>query len=403
MKKKIIAIYIDNIERYHFFQKVGKAIEILGHEVRYLTPRLSIYGLLLAKRKNVHCLQYVSGAEDIATIDVMESIHVLANYQSADQAKKIYSSILQNITKIFHRHPADLIFIWNGSSTISMALKSYADKNQIGCRFFEISNLGAKIFVDTEGVNAQSYLYRHPEILDRFGEVDDEEWMDWKNEYENNKDLPHQAALKSKMPSTLLIDVFGFLSDCIREDYRNPFVVIWNKLATKQNKYLGETVDAEQIRFCFLPLQVSNDTQLLINSDYSNEDLIRVANKFCIENRYQLLVKIHPAEQNKKFISTILNMRKTYNFIVACNDTKELIQKSELVFVNNSTTGLEAMIFDKLVKIYGRAIYSNFNEKRMRAYILKYLIDIDYFSDSKKINKNEIEKIINMNRFEHFG
>lgn len=396
--KKYIAIYVDNLERYRFFQRVGNAIEALGHEVRYLTPRLSVYGLLLAKRKNVHCLKYILDTEDIPVANVLESIHVLANYHSIDKARKIYSSVLQNITKIFHKYPVDLIFIWNGSSTISMALKSYADKKQIGYRFFEISNLGAKIFVDTEGVNAQSYLYKHPEVLERYGEVSDDEWIVWKNEYENNKDIPRQAILKNKISLMLSVDIFGFLLGCIREDYRNPFMVIWNKLMTKQNKCLGETIDVEQMRFCLLPLQVSNDTQLLINSDYSNEDLIKEADKFCIDNGYKLIVKIHPAEQNKDFISNIFSMQKVHNFIVSCNDTKELIQRSELLFVNNSTVGLEAMILGKPVKIYGRAVYSSFDSKQLHMYILRYLVDIDYFSNSDTVSESMIEKIICMDR-----
>lgn len=398
-KKKTIIIYIDNIERYRFFRRVGNAIEALGYEAHYLTPRLSIYGLLLIKRKKVYCLKYVSGAEDITTKNISESIHVLANYHRLDKAKRIYGSVLKDVDKIFHKNSVDLIFIWNGSSTMSMALKSYAEKNRIGCRFFEISNLGAKIFVDTEGVNAQSYLYRHPEVLDRFGEINDEEWRSWKNEYENNKDIPRQAILKNKIPLILSVDVFGFLFGCIKEDDRNPFAVIWNKLTTKHHKCLGEIVDISQIKFCFLPLQVSNDTQLLINSGYSNEELIEEAEKYCVKNGYELVIKIHPAEQNKMFVSAVFGMQKVHNFIIACNDTKELIQKSELLLVNNSTVGLEAMILGKPVKIYGKAIYNSFDKKRMRAYVLKYLVDMNYFSNSETIDRDEVEKIIAMDRW----
>ena len=45
------------------------------------------------------------------------------------------------------------------------------------------------------------------------------------------------------------------------------------------------------------------------------------------------------------------------------------------------------------MKILGKALYNKFDDLMIAAYIQKYLIDIDYFSD-KKISVRELENII---------
>ena len=74
------------------------------------------------------------------------------------------------------------------------------------------------------------------------------------------------------------------------------------------------------------------------------------------------------------------------------NNTKDLILNAQRVVVINSTVGLEALLLEKNVDIYGRAIYEHFNEYRLKAYIQKYLINIDYFND--ETNNDEVKKLL---------
>lgn len=65
---------------------------------------------------------------------------------------------------------------------------------------------------------------------------------------------------------------------------------------------------------------------------------------------------------------------------------------SSKVVTINSTVGLEALILDKEVEVLGRAVYSHFDHERLKAYVCRYLINIDYFDD--EVNPHEAARLL---------
>lgn len=106
--------------------------------------------------------------------------------------------------------------------------------------------------------------------------------------------------------------------------------------------------------YIFVPLQLSNDTQTLINSSFSStQDFInKVTNDYlsstiCLDKK--LVFKIHPMDVD------------SYDFhpdvLVSTNDTGVLVSNSELCVTINSTVGFEAM-FSKKVICLGDSFYT---------------------------------------------
>ena len=142
-------------------------------------------------------------------------------------------------------------------------------------------------------------------------------------------------------------------------------------------------------RFIFFPMQVSTDTQIVLNSDVDNVGVL----KYLVDQEaLPIVTKPHPAELNFDYIYKIKNENKDKIFITNTN-TYELIKKSEKVYTINSTVGMEAMLYDKNVSFMGRSIYSKMNNEQLKKFIHLYLIDIDFFDCRNNISKNVIDKI----------
>ena len=107
--------------------------------------------------------------------------------------------------------------------------------------------------------------------------------------------------------------------------------------------------------FIFVPLQLSNDTQTLINSKFNStqEFIDRVFSDFLnseFYEKYDLVFKVHPMDST------------SYNFdpraIVSSYDTLELVRSAVFCVTINSTVGFEAS-FIKPVVCCGESFYTS--------------------------------------------
>lgn len=379
-----ILIYIDNLERYNFFLKI---MNVLSHQhFIVITNKLSIYKKI-DKKFAVFLLKRHRGA--LAHIPQLEdTLSVKAGYHTLAQGDKIASAVVQTLMEVLKRFNIRSVWIWNGSTTIAKTIGVVCKNRHIQTKFFEIANLPGKVFVDVEGVNAKSSLFLHPETLD-VCQVPEAEYETWKHHYLHAQvQTPKQAANRSKIRWEMVYDYIGYyILDCLREDYRNPFARVWGKFKNKQTIHYPQADLHEE--YLFFPLQVSTDSQILLNSDIDNLEAIKV-----IQNQHsnkKVFIKIHPAEENRAFIRRVEQLQ-TDRIKIVGNATKELIQNASKVVTINSTVGLEALILDKEVEVLGRAVYSHFNHERLKAYVCRYLINIDYFDD--EVNPHEAARLL---------
>lgn len=375
MKKTLI--YIDNFERYAFYKRLMQALEN-KKEFVIVTNKFSIF-LQTKGRYKTYLLKKDTSSHVEFAKNLEKTLSTACGYHTLKQAERISMSVNAKLKKIFQENEIEQVFVFNGTTTIGKTIGDFCKVNNTAASFIEISNLPNKLFVDKSGTNAKSYLYKHPEILDQH-EVSDTEFEEWKEKYIENKTAPKQAKNKTKIRYVMILDYIGFWClNALREDFRNPLKVIKNKLSNRVSKeFLHADLSEEYI---FFPLQVSNDSQIILNSDVDNTQAIEKIKQEFPDTK--ILIKPHPAEENTEFIQKIESFEDNRTKIVS-NDTNELIKNAKVVCTINSTVGLEAMIFGKEVKVFGRALYAGFTCERLKSYICGYLVNIDYFDGEIK-------------------
>lgn len=373
-------ILVDDIVKAKFFIDFDKKVACI-----FITNKLSCYAFLKFK-----------GASKIIFLDnnrntsfnkegLEGTISVLNNRQSIDDAKVNYSvmrsSLGQNIKEKIT--DSDYLIIFNGSHVSAIATIDYFRSFGVKLLFSEISNLPNKMFFDPCGVNAQSFLFEEPELLDLLPSVSDEDHEQWVSSYLAYKLSPIPQSIIS-IPNYVAIaidDIFSRLSICIREDSLS----FLHKMKMFLNKFNAKSISGSYKRkdlssnYAFFPTQVSFDTQLKINSKVDNLDALKCILK---SEKLPLFVKIHPGESNMDLIHRYIEMEAEGDIHLVNNDTIELIKNANKIYTINSTVGLEALILKKDVTILGKAIYSNFDYERIKKYVHHYLVPLNYFSQN---------------------
>jgi capsular polysaccharide export protein len=394
--EKYIVIYADNVERFRFFSRFVIPLSSLGDKVHFVTAKFSVFKEAQKRGFPITLFTRNSSEKISNIIDTQRSLSVLNGYHTACEAEIIASQIYQNLAILHRKIAIKAFFIWNGTTTIARSIASFAKEKNIALRFFEISNLGDRIFVDIEGTSADSYVYRHPELLDKLS-CHEEMYHRWLKDYQEQYHTPKQALNRSKIPWKSLLDLVGYLFfNTVREDKRFGLKVFITRFLNKIRTFsFPEAV--LQKPYAFLPLQVSDDSQIKLFSEYDNKALLFEAMKICRSRDLELVVKLHPAESDRAFIREIVSLSEKYSFRLAGNQTDRLIQGADLIIVNNSTVGLEAKIYQKEVIVFGKAIYKNFDEKKLKRYICSYLVKADYFADTP-VPLETMQKILSRNR-----
>lgn len=376
-------IYVDCLERATFFKRFALAMD---GGVVFVTNRLSVCWVL--REFNVKLFRNIDTDIQVDDQVLQRTLSVAGKYHSLAQAKKISQSVMAYLESLHQRYMFDRCILWNGATTIATTISLFAKDNSIRTTFLELANLPNKLFYDTQGVNAASQLFLYPEIVDGYT-VSDERWVEWKEEYFTKKSAPKQASNKHTVRYLQILDYIGFVFGCIKEDYRNPLKIIMRKFQNKkQSVYPSLSLSQEYI---FFPLQVSNDTQIILNSDIDNIGVLKL-----LRAQYPnttLFAKIHPAEEDRDFIDAVKRLAHELGIVLVGNDTKELIQNAKKIAVINSTVGLEALIYGKEIEVFGRAIYTHFHHARLKNYICGYLANIEYFSNDT-IDPSEVQRIL---------
>lgn len=122
-----------------------------------------------------------------------------------------------------------------------------------------------------------------------------------------------------------------------------------------QDNGLSNVVRSDK-KFIFVPLQLSNDTQTLINSDFNStqEFIDRVYRDYVNSSfkDYSLVFKKHPMD--------ITNYQFPNGVIVTDGDTNDLIKRCSICVTINSTVGFEALFHTNVICL-GKSFYTEHN------------------------------------------
>ena len=401
---KTVLVIIRYSERAKFFYRINKALEKKDYKFIFIVDNLSNFLYLKFHGLEVYILKKVKILTKISSkIEYKNTVEYKTAIYDEKYLKSIYIYIYNILYKIYNRKPFGYIFLWNGTSIYDLPGIDFSKKYNIKTLFFEIGNIPSKIFIDRMGTNANSELYKNVCILDKFN-IDNDIYNTWKKEYlaiKLNKHIVPQSKkinLKKSLFLKLMsiINLFGgVFYTHVGDGYYNLLNKIKNKIMFLKDNRLKikyDKVNYSSMEYIFFPLQVSNDSQILIHSDISLMDAILYVIKEAKEKNLELVIKPHPAEHNKEIFREIYKLKEKHKFYFINDNTFKLIKYAKKVVTINSTVGLEAKICGKDVEILGRAFYKDFTEEDLRRYILGYLVNIDYFSD-EKISEEAIKEL----------
>jgi len=401
---KNVLINVDTLERFKFFRRMVISFNQLDYFVIFLTNKLSVYLLARKNKFKVFLIDKNTNIKNNETIvkktDLRKNaLEIMAGYLNFEEATNIFILAYNLVNNIYNKVPVDIVLIWNGSKVIDLAINEFCKEHKIKTVFMEIGNIPGKLFADPIGVNAKSALFENVAVLDHYTIVE-QEYDKWKKTYLNIKLEKHivpQTKIIKKINRGFIIDYIGFNILNIPRDNNIGFIEKVIEKMHKKNKFVFyDNVFQSNITkngYVFFPMQVSDDSQILLNSGTGNVEAIKYAYEIAKKNKVKLLVKPHPAEKNMKHINDIFELKRKLGFYLVDGNTFEFIRDAQSVIVINSTTGLEAKIMDKDVTFLGRSFYSLLSRKYLQKYILGYLIDIDYFGE-EPISIIQIENLI---------
>lgn len=394
--KTIIAL-TEEIHHAEFFFRMQEAFYAKGYNVVYLSTDYISYRFL---KKQKTCVYFVHESSNEITIELNElcnCMEVKMGKCSIENAKVCYQSMWNILKKIEKIYDIDTMFIFQGVRIAEIALNQYAKKHEKKTLFFELSNIPGKIFCDKKGSNKGSDIFSNISILKKY-DVSISEYENWKTEYLKTKIKNHivpQTMMKE--PSVFMKGVgfiveyfYGIPNRKISYIIKRFMEVFFEKNITLKYDYINH----REMEYIFFPLQVSKDSQIIMNSKIGITDAVYEALSYAKSKNLFLVIKPHPAELSGKIIKFINELRNDNRIKIVNLNTFQLIKYSKIVITINSTVGLEAMIMGRKVLFLGDSFYEKFNAEYLRKYILRYLINIDYFSTNKIKNVDELLKRI---------
>ena len=384
---KHLLVFVENLEKLAFFARLFNALKARDYGLVVVSHRLSV--VIRAKRYGMISRLCERGTSDT---DHSETLEILRRDLSDIQAGIFYGGILKCVEQVTQSLRLCGGLIWNGGRLADQAIADYCRQHGLNCLFFEIGNIPNKMICDPWGVNARSLLARKG-FREEYRPAPS--FSSWKNSYIATKlqqqSVP-QASNVGQINPFYLLDVFGFLfMGAPRNSNRSVNAMLKNVLLTR-SMTLPTKASVPDIRFCFLPLQVTNDTQLFLNSKVDNRGALEYAMLRCKEEQAMLVVKPHPAETSPQFLVWLKQYAQENGIFLSRANTMALISKSHQVITINSTAGLEALLYGKEVEVLGNAVYKGFGEVDLDKYVNRYLLSIDYFS-RQKIPAEAIDEI----------
>ena len=299
--------------------------------------------------------------DDIIKYDFVGKIKSLNNlgFEEVTQEKKLSNiAIYKWLENYILENKSALFFIYNDLRWNHALAIDILKKNK--CKYFVFERGAFRPYsttMDSEGVNANSKFRNTPVKRIGLKEVTYLENVFFKKRHEKKREVKFflYFLIKICFAPFIASEVRSASKSKYRKKLRD-YVVLFFKTKIS-NRFLNSSVNnfGCERKYFFVPLQLSNDTQTLINSDFgSTQEFIDFITKnflnSSLKDSYDLVFKVHPMDT------------ENYNFskdvIVSNDSTGKLLENSQGCITINSTVGFEGL-GNKSVICFGDSFYTD--------------------------------------------
>ncbi len=327
--------------------------------------------------------------------DLFAFMHTKHGGSKADWKRRTLK-IANYLDDFISQNGINLIIVWNGQDHVGRVLTEIAKQKNIKTIYMENGYFANTLQADTRGVNlsATNRDYVFPQIESLAGQP------------VSVPSVEKELDLLSLAPLSKLDQMRNFLSRILDSSFYSKYPELrgssWFKKSALEKARASIPMDQIQIpeKFAFIPLQVHDDTQILINSPLFKDP------KQFLRHCYQqiratlgdlpIVVKEHPEdmlsydyEDIRTEFPDIIWLRKF--------DINYLLDNASFILVINSSVGLQAIAKYKPVIVYGDSIYSR-NE------ICSFITDLSQSADAIRFAMQPVrqDRLNNINTYLQF-
>lgn len=342
---------LDKNIRFHYFSIYFSGFfYALSHRVISKWFPFLIWCKFFTKRKFYYRL--ASEIEVYKGVDLfwLSEYHVKLDPKNKKYYMAIGCAYLDYVNNFIIQNKISLILSSGDSRMPVRAIIGIARQRDIIVRYFEQGAFGTTFF-EHDGVNGNSaFMKIHSDFVNHESETINKQL----NAFITRK----RAAQFRRFPLYRGFDfIIGFLinwQSIGREIVENKSIKV-----NKSTDYKGQGLTGS--KFVVFAAQVPVDVNMVLHSpNFSNHTEILSYLNSCIPFEYNIIVREHPlfyGQYESSFYETITaNSRFILDNSTSLSD---VIAKSELVVVNNSTVGIEALCYGKRVLLTGDAYYEN--------------------------------------------
>ncbi len=294
------------------------------------------------------------------------------------------------------KNSIDYIIMWNNTFAFDSIAKKFTENEDLSLTMFEAGIFRPNtITIDSKGINYGNSVPNKKEYYSQIAnrkikfpiiQQDASEYFSIST-----------PRMKSLFIKERIIDKFH--TDIIKDELKLEVIFEDFFQKTKKNltkKYLdvSKKIENDNIalpeKFVFVPFQVHDDSQIILNSKNIDnmEQLVEEVTKAVdsinrnLNEKLSVVFKEHPANLGRVHYSNLYNKFKDYDHITFLKkgNTTDILKKSSFVITINSTVGIEALQMHKPVITLGDAYYNiegivlHCNElKELRNYIIEAL------------------------------
>lgn len=365
MNVAVVSFYESNSRYYHFLEQRLKE--------RY--PNSYILQLCLYPSAVQYCkanqLRHIDLAQEVRTmptevdVDLTEFLRyhykIMPEYKKQiDQAGAQY---YHYFSSFFDKNDVEVI-VCIGDERMFASIPSYfAKKKGVKVLYFEPGPFATMIF-DAQGVNCKMEVSNIPTQEIEKVSVEDELLAEFYNTsntkvkfYDKDK-FAYFRKIKDVLYSVppKLMKKYIPVELQTGEYFFESLIYLRKRLLPKKKKASNK----EYGKYIFFALQVPMDVQMVIHSPLYSEFYTLLKDIYeSIPEGYNLVVREHPMNIGR-YDQKLYQFIENHDRIYLDNDTPidKLIINSEIVVINNSTVGVEALKYGKTVVTLGKTYYS---------------------------------------------